>query len=110
MDSSVLRLISQVALSTWAITEIAMLLYTRKRLLLVVGTRWAILGLACFALWMFLSSISIYAVAIIPRADLVVVFALLELGTAIGAWGWLASNVRARFRFTVGNDSSTIEG
>jgi hypothetical protein len=98
-----IRLASQVALSTWAITEVAMLLYTRKRLLVVVGVRWAIFGLACFALWMFLSSISIYATAVIPRGDLVNVFASLELGTAIGAWGWLICNVHARFRIVAGN-------
>lgn len=97
MDSSLLRLASQIALTTWAIVEIAMILCTRGRLEKVVGARWGIAGLACFAAWMFLSSISIYAVALVPRGDLVAVFAVLELGTAIGAWGWLAANVRARF-------------
>jgi hypothetical protein len=75
-----------------------MLIYARGRLTPIVGTRWAMGGLACFALWMMLSSVSIAATGIIDRAELVGVFAVLEAGTAIGAWGWLICNVHARFR------------
>ena len=98
MDSSIVRLASLIALSTWAIAQIPMLLSSRGKLEMAMGTRWAIGGLCCFAAWMFLSSLSVATTAVIPRADLVTVFAALELGTAVGAWGWLASNVRKKFR------------
>lgn len=103
MDSVLLRLVAQVALTTWALTEIAMLLFTRKQSERITGTRWAVFGLICFAAWMFLLSISIFAVAVVPRGNLVNVFVILELGSAIGAWGWLIANARIRFR--IGNDS-----
>ena len=98
MDSSLFRMAAQIALTTWAITEIVMLLSARGRLAPLTGTRWAIVGLLCFAAWMFLSSVSIAAVAVIDRAGLVTVFAALEAGAAISAWGWLICNVHARFR------------
>lgn len=98
MDSSWVRLGAQIALTTWAMTEIAILLCTRNRMAVVTGTRWAITGLCCFAAWMFLSSISIHAVALVSRGNLVIVFAALEMGAAVGAWGWLASNAREKFR------------
>lgn len=98
MDSSWVRLASQIALTTWAIVEIATLLYTRGHLTPVAGTRWAISGLCCFAAWMFLSSLSVSNTALIPRSDLVNVFSVLEVGTAVGAWGWLASNIRTKFK------------
>lgn len=110
MDSSWVRLTSQVALTTWAIAEIVMLAYARGHMAPVKGTRWAIAGLMCFAAWMFLSSISIFAVAVIPRADLVVVFAGLEAGAAIGAWGWLVSNVRTRFKISIGAQHNGAKG
>ena len=102
MDSAIFRLVAQVALTTWAIAEIAILISARTRLSVVTGVRWAVLGLICFATWMFLSSISIYAVALISRGDLVPVFAFLELGAAVGAWGWLIANVRVRFKIAAG--------
>lgn len=102
VDSTLFRLAPQVALVTWAVAQIAMLLFARNRLSAVAGARWAVAGLGCFALWMLLSSMSIYAVAILPRGEMIAVFAALELGTAIGAWGWLICNVQARFRVTAG--------
>ena len=110
MDSVLLRLIAQVALSTWAITEIAMLLFTRKQAERITGTRWAVFGLICFAVWMFLLSISIFAVAVIPRGDLVGVFVVLELGSAIGAWGWLIANARLRFRIASNGQNCSAAG
>ena len=102
MDSAIFRLAAQVALTTWAIAEIAILISARTRLSVVTGVSWAVFGLLCFATWMFLSSISIYAVALISRGDLVLVFAFLELGAAVSAWGWLIANVRARFKIVAG--------
>lgn len=101
MDSSVFRIFAQVALTTWAVAEIAMLIFVRNRIEPVAGTRWAIFGLTFFAAWMFTLSISIYAVAIVPRGNLVWLFILLELGTAVGAWGWLIANSLMRFRIEI---------
>ena len=102
MDSSFVRLVSQIALTTWSLTEIVMLLLTRGRLEEVTGTRWAIIGLGFFAAWMLLSSISISATALIPRGHLIWLFASLEAGTAVGAWGWLIVNMRTKFKITSG--------
>ena len=102
MDSSFVRLVSQIALTTWSLTEIVMLLLTRGRLEEVTGTRWAIIGLGFFAAWMLLSSISISAVALISRGDLVWPLAVFEMGTAIGAWGWLIANMKTTFKITSG--------
>ena len=96
MDSSLIRLAAQVALTTWAIAQIAMLLGTKPRL---PGTRWATFGLSCFAAWMLLLSVSGVSTGPVQRADILWPLALLEAGTAIGAWGWLIANVRIRFKF-----------
>jgi hypothetical protein len=101
MDSSIFRLLAQVALTTWAVAEIAMLVFVRNRIEPVTGTRWAILGLVFFSAWMFALSISIYAVAIVPRGSLVWLFVFLEMGTAVGAWGWLIANSKMRFKIEI---------
>jgi hypothetical protein len=82
-------------MTTWAIAQIAMLLGTKPRL---PGVRWATFGLACFAAWMFLLSVSGVATGLVQRGDILWPLALLETGTAIGAWGWLIANVRVRFK------------
>lgn len=110
MDSVYFRLAAQVALTTWALAEIAMLLLVRGQRGAVVGTRWAILGLCCFASWMFLLSLSIYAVAIIPRASIVLILAVQEVGAAIGAWGWLIANARVRFKINVTHNDRHVMG
>jgi hypothetical protein len=58
MDSSLVRMVAQVAMTTWAITQIALLVTARGRVAAVTGVRWAALGLVCFASWMFLLSVS----------------------------------------------------
>jgi len=98
MDSATIRLVAQVALTTWAMVEICMLVCTRGRVTEVTGVRWAVGGLVCFAGWTFLLSLSSAAVNVIPRGDFVWWFAALEVGVAVGAWGWLLANMRARFR------------
>lgn len=96
-----MRLVAQISLTSWAIAEIAMLAYTHGSLMPVVGHRWGAVALACFAGWMFLSSLTIQNTALFPRSSVVGAFALLEMGTAVGAWGWFWANVRARFKITV---------
>ena len=101
MESSLIRLAAQVALTTWAITQMALLVSARGRVAPVTGARWAVLALGCFAAWMFLLSISSVAAGPIARSDLLWPLAVLEAGTAIGAWGWLVATLRARFRVMV---------
>jgi hypothetical protein len=98
MDSALIRLAAQVAMTTWAITQIVLLVSARGRVAAVTGVRWATFGLACFAAWMFLLSVSGVATGLVQRGDILWPLALLETGTAIGAWGWLIANVRVRFK------------
>jgi hypothetical protein len=98
VDSSFVRLAAQVALTTWAIAQIALLVSAHRR---APGTRWAVLALVCFAGWMFLLSVSSVAAGPIARGDLLWPLAVLEVGTAVGAWGWLVATLRARFRVVV---------
>lgn len=101
MDWTTIRLTAQVLLTSWAIAEIVMLAAARGTMSPVVGQRWATIGLGSFAVWMFLSSLSIQDTALFPRSDIVGVFAILELSAAICAWGWFVQNARARFQFHV---------
>ena len=93
------RMISQVALVAWCFAEAALLILSRKRMTEVVGVWWALIGLACFAGWMALSSITIRDTALVPRGSVVWVFALLELGATIAAWANWIANVRRSFHF-----------
>ena len=92
MDSALVRMFAQVALTTWAITQIVLLVSARGRVAPIAGVRWAVLGLICFATWMLLLSISGVATGPVQRGDILWPLALLEAGTAVGAWGWLIAN------------------
>lgn len=95
-----IRLLAQVALTGWAAAEAMKQILTRGRDTPTEGTRFAVAGLLCFGVWMFMSALSIKAVALFPREDTVWAFALLEAVTAIAAWSHLIVNLRHTFRLT----------
>ena len=92
MDWSLVRLISQIALIGWSLGVIVLLLLANGHPLKLVGRPWALVGLVCFAVWLAILSVSIGAGR---RTELVPVLSLLELGTAVSAWGWLLSTAHA---------------
>ena len=101
MDTSLIRLLSQIALVGWCVAEGIVLILSRGHATQVSGVRVAIAGLVCFAGWMFLSALSIQDTAIFPRESMLWTFALLEAGTAVSAWGWLVVNIKQSFRLTL---------
>ena len=105
MDTSLIRLLSQVALVGWCAAEGIVLILSRGHATQVSGVRVALVGLFCFGAWMFLSAISIKDTQIFPRESLLWTFALLEAGTATAAWGWLILNVKRSFRLSLGGAS-----
>jgi hypothetical protein len=102
MDTNAVRMYSQLALVAWSVAEGIVLVLARGHATQTAGVRWALLGLACFALWMFLSALTIRDTAVFPREQLVWAFATVEFGAATGAWGWLWVNVRHSFRVSFG--------
>lgn len=99
MDTTTLRIAAQVLLVCWCVPAAALMVASRRRAVQVYGVRWGVLALACFGAWMFLSAISIKDTAVIPRESIVWLFAMLELGTAAGAWGGLVVYARHNFTF-----------
>ena len=92
MDWSLVRLIAQIALIGWSLGAITLVLLSNGRRLKLVGKSWALVGLVCFAVWLAILSVSIGAGR---RTELVPVLSLLELATAVDAWGWLLSTAHA---------------
>ena len=97
MDTSMLRLISQVLLVMWCATAMAVAVLSRGKTFHAAGLRWAVLGLSNFGVWMFLSAITIRDTELFPRGSVLWLFAAVELGTTAGAWGWLVLHVRRNF-------------
>lgn len=112
LDTTTMRLVAQVALVSWCVGEIVVLLLLRGKWVRLVGIQWAIGGLTCFALWMLISALSIRDVAFFPRSLAVGPLALLEMGTAFCAWAhWIALTRRtfhiAWHRTAIPEESST---
>ena len=101
MDTTVVRLIAQMLLLAWCTAMAAMLLIARGRTMQPAGQGWALLGLASFGGWMFLSALSIKDTALFPRSAVLWIFAMSEVGTAAGAWGWLLAYVHRNFHVRV---------
>jgi hypothetical protein len=99
--TSLIRLLSQMALVTWAATEGVLLLLSRGRHTPVVGVRFSLTALVCFGAWMFLSALTIRDTALFPRDQLLWWFALLEAGTATAAWASTVVKVRKTFNFNL---------
>lgn len=100
IDTTLVRLIAQVALTAWCTALIILLFASRGDMLKFAGMRFAVTGLICFGLWQFLASISLKDAQILPRSTLVPFFAVLETGTAVAAWGWLAISAERTFHFS----------
>ena len=98
-----IRLISQVALAMWCVAEGIVLVLSRGHATQTSGVRWALLGLFCFGLWMFLSAITIKSTAIFPRDQVFGYSLTLRPARPIGAWGWLWVNIRQSFRLSLYN-------
>ena len=103
MDNSSIRIAAQIALTTWAVTLIAIFVFSRKRLLMDRGGNLAVLGLVFFSAWMFSLSISSASAGPIERSDLLWPLAFFEMGTAVCAWGWLVVNLWVKFRLVSGD-------
>jgi hypothetical protein len=58
----------------------------------------AVASMTLFALWLFLLSLSIRSVQILPREAIVSVLAMLELGGTVLGWAWFAMAIRFNFR------------
>jgi len=108
--TTLIRITSQIALVAWCVAEAMVLIVSRGNKMPVAGVRWALVGLASFALWQTLSSFTIKDSGMMPREQLVAVFAGLELLTAVMAWGWLVASARQSFHFTlrVGKPGQTV--
>lgn len=100
MDTTWIRLGAQIALVAWCMAEALVLLASRGKWTPVTGVRYALVGLACFAGWMFLSALTIRSIQLFPRENLLWVFAALEAGTAAAAWAWLVVSVHNSFSFS----------
>ena len=106
METTWIRLGAQIALVAWCVVEGLVLLASRGKWTPVTGVRYALVGLACFAGWMFLSALTIRDIEIVPRSSLLWVFALLEAGTAGAAWVWLIVSVKHSFHFVFRRSSN----
>ena len=95
-----IRLVSQVSLVLWCVAAAGVLSLSHRHRVQLAGMLWAVMGLACFAMWMFLSALTIRAIQLVPRDSLLWLFAGLEAATTVGAWGWLVVYTRHNFHFT----------
>ena len=99
MDTTAIRLGCQVLLVGWCAATAVVVLLSRGRMMHAAGHSWALLGLASFGLWMFLSALTIKDTELFPRSSVLWLFALVEVGSVVGAWGWLGVYARRNFHF-----------